>query len=65
MPVPTQDQIRQALSSVEDPEIKKPITELGREREQKWANYLLRLQELGIPYPTPVAPKFKPILPPR
>lgn len=31
------------------------LRELGREREQKWANYLARLQELGIPYPTPVA----------
>jgi DUF971 family protein len=26
---------------------------LGREREQKWQHYLSRLQELGIPYPTP------------
>lgn len=32
------------------------LHELAREREQKWANYLARLQELGIPYPTP-APK--------
>ena len=29
------------------------LHELGREREQKWANYLTRLEELGIPYPTP------------
>jgi DUF971 family protein len=29
------------------------LHELGREREQKWAHYLARLQELGIPYPTP------------
>ncbi|HEY4367997.1 MAG TPA: DUF971 domain-containing protein [Steroidobacteraceae bacterium] len=29
------------------------LQELGREREQKWANYLGRLQELGIAYPTP------------
>jgi DUF971 family protein len=31
------------------------LRELGREHEQKWANYLARLQELGIPYPTPAA----------
>ena len=29
------------------------LHELGREREQKWANYLARLKDLGIPYPTP------------
>ena len=29
------------------------LHELGREREQKWANYLERLKDLGIPYPTP------------
>lgn len=29
------------------------LHELGREREQKWAQYMARLQELGIPYPTP------------
>jgi len=29
------------------------LHELGREREQKWAHYLARLAELGIPYPTP------------
>jgi DUF971 family protein len=29
------------------------LHELGRDREQKWAHYLSRLQELGIPYPTP------------
>ena len=28
------------------------LEELGREREQKWAQYLARLQELGIAYPT-------------
>jgi DUF971 family protein len=28
------------------------LLELGREREQKWQNYLGRLKELGIPYPT-------------
>ena len=29
------------------------LHELGREREQKWAQYLARLADLGIPYPTP------------
>ncbi|MBB6092793.1 DUF971 family protein [Povalibacter uvarum] len=29
------------------------LHELGREREQKWANYLARLKDLGIPHPTP------------
>jgi DUF971 family protein len=29
------------------------LHELGREREQKWQQYLDRLKELGIPYPTP------------
>jgi DUF971 family protein len=29
------------------------LYELGREREQKWAQYLARLADLGIPYPTP------------
>jgi DUF971 family protein len=29
------------------------LYELGREREQKWHQYLGRLAELGIPYPTP------------
>lgn len=33
------------------------LEELGREREQKWAQYLARLRELGIPYPTPVGRK--------
>jgi DUF971 family protein len=33
------------------------LLELGREREQKWQNYLGRLKELGIPYPTPVGKK--------
>ena len=32
------------------------LYELGRERPQKWQNYLDRLKELGIPYPT-VLPK--------
>ena len=30
------------------------LHELGRERPAKWAQYLQRLQDLGIPYPTPV-----------
>ena len=29
------------------------LHELGRERDEKWRQYLGRLQELGIPYPTP------------
>ena len=29
------------------------LCELGRDREQKWQDYLARLKELGIPYPTP------------
>jgi len=33
------------------------LHELGRDREQKWAHYLGRLKELGIPYPTPGARK--------
>ena len=32
------------------------LYELGRDRSQKWQNYLDRLKELGIPYPT-VLPK--------
>jgi DUF971 family protein len=32
------------------------LYELGRDRTQKWQNYLDRLKELGIPYPT-VLPK--------
>ena len=28
------------------------LYELGRDRTQKWQNYLDRLKELGIPYPT-------------
>ena len=31
------------------------LRELGEQREQKWQQYLGRLQELGIPYPTPAA----------
>ena len=30
------------------------LHELGSEREQKWQHYLARLQDLGIPYPTPI-----------
>lgn len=33
------------------------LHELGRERTQKWQKYLDRLQELGIPYPTPATRK--------
>jgi DUF971 family protein len=33
------------------------LHELGREREQKWQHYLARLQDLGIPYPTPAQKK--------
>jgi DUF971 family protein len=29
------------------------LHELGSLREEKWQNYLARLKELGIPYPTP------------
>jgi len=35
------------------------LHELGREREQKWANYLGRLKELGIGYPTPAPRRVK------
>jgi DUF971 family protein len=33
------------------------LRELGTQREQKWQHYLARLEELGIPYPTPVGKK--------
>jgi DUF971 family protein len=33
------------------------LRELGAQREQKWQQYLARLKELGIPYPTPAARK--------
>jgi DUF971 family protein len=36
------------------------LHELGREREQKWQQYLARLKELGLPYPTPAPRSFKP-----
>lgn len=29
------------------------LRELGTQREEKWQQYLTRLKELGIPYPTP------------
>jgi len=31
------------------------LRELGEQREQKWQQYLARLKELGIPYPTPTS----------
>jgi DUF971 family protein len=30
------------------------LRELGAQREQKWQQYLDRLRDLGIPYPTPI-----------
>ena len=36
------------------------LYELGRDRPQKWQNYLDRLQDLGIPYPTPLPKKPAP-----
>jgi DUF971 family protein len=33
------------------------LEELGREHEHKWAEYLRRLQELDIPYPTVTSKK--------
>jgi DUF971 family protein len=33
------------------------LRELGAQREQKWQQYLSRLKELGIPYPTSAARK--------
>jgi len=33
------------------------LHELGSQHEQKWQQYLARLKELGIPYPTPTAKK--------
>jgi DUF971 family protein len=30
------------------------LEELGRERDKKWSEYLQRLADLGVPYPTPV-----------
>jgi DUF971 family protein len=33
------------------------LRELGVQHEQKWQQYLARLRDLGIPYPTPTAKK--------
>lgn len=33
------------------------LYELGRDRDRKWQQYLDRLRELGIPYPSPVTRK--------
>jgi DUF971 family protein len=37
------------------------LYELGRDRPQKWQNYLDRLKELGIPYPTVLPKKPSPL----
>jgi DUF971 family protein len=37
------------------------LYELGRDRTQKWQNYLDRLKELGIPYPTVLPKKPAPL----
>lgn len=37
------------------------LYELGRDRPQKWQNYLDRLKELGIPYPTVLPKKPAPL----
>jgi DUF971 family protein len=37
------------------------LYELGRDRSQKWQNYLDRLRELGIPYPTVLPKKPAPL----
>lgn len=39
------------------------LYELGRDRTQKWQNYLDRLKELGIPYPTMLPKKPAPLRP--
>ena len=39
------------------------LYELGRDRPQKWQNYLDRLKELGIPYPTVLPKKPTPLRP--
>jgi DUF971 family protein len=39
------------------------LYELGRDRPQKWQNYLDRLKELGIPYPTVLPNKPAPLRP--
>lgn len=33
------------------------LYELGATRDQKWQHYLDRIAKLGLPYPTPVAPR--------
>lgn len=35
------------------------LQELGREQTAKWTAYLARLEDLGIPYPTPPGGKVK------
>ena len=37
------------------------LYELGRDRPQKWQNYLDRLRDLGIPYPTVLPKKPAPL----
>ena len=39
------------------------LYELGRDRTQKWQNYLDRLKDLGIPYPTVLPKKPAPLRP--
>ena len=39
------------------------LYELGRDRPQKWQNYLERLKDLGIPYPTVLPKKPAPLRP--
>ena len=39
------------------------LYELGRDRAQKWQNYLDRLKELNIPYPTVLPKKPAPLRP--
>jgi DUF971 family protein len=39
------------------------LYELGRDRPQKWQNYLDRLKELGIPYPTVLPKRPAPLRP--
>jgi DUF971 family protein len=38
------------------------LHELGRDRTAKWQNYLDRLKDLNIPYPTPAPPKRPPFV---
>jgi DUF971 family protein len=39
------------------------LYELGQDRPQKWQNYLDRLKDLGIPYPTMLPKKPAPLRP--